>query len=867
LGNNEVEELDVMLPTPSANPTPNNGLPMDDALLGRRLFLVLGAIALVYAFLAGLATVGDPDLGWHLATGRWVAQHHHVFSTDVFSYTVPGAPAVYPPGGGLILYGLYLLGGFSLLSWLGALACLATVALLLRRGSAVTAAIAIVAVPFIAYRTVPRSELFAVVLFAAYLSLLWENYQTGRAPLWWLPLLMVVWVNVHVSFFSGLGLLVGFAGLEILELPFAGSRRDELLQRLKRETPWFLASAAATLINPWGWRLYPAILQFTKSVHARYINEWASVHWNWADALTSFSPRNTSDMFHVLCLITVLAMIAAVLQYRAGAAILLVGAAYEASRHVRMLALASCIVVVVAGSVLSSAMPWIRSRIANARTRSMLATAAVAILAALAIVRSADLITNYHYLAERNLSTFGAGLSGWFPRRGAEFIQDHQLPGEVLNTYNEGGYILWALGPQRRDYIDGREVPFGPALAQHGGELLSTPLDSTGWRQEADKYGINTIIFPLTLDEISLGRLKSDCNSQEWRPVYLDEVSIVLVRRTPQNADLIKRFEIDCATAPVPRERLPQTAASFDQWIDAARVLSALGRNSEALAAADKAMAIFPDNAHARWCRGQILLAMQRHSEAEQDWQRALALAPREVTPWGSLVDFQAAVWSSLAELYHQQERFPDAMHALQAVIRLSTDPSTKVQAMANLAALELATGQSAEAEKEWMAALSLDPQDPLIWLSLADLYQADGRLPQAVHAMLQSVRLSSDPAAKSQGLVKVARLYLKSRQPKDALLALDAAASTAPPELLAATAGRSFSFDLAQTRAAAWLASGDLKQATAFEEQAVQLDPNAAEAWSHLANLYQREGRVADQQQAEKRVTTLRKDSPAENR
>jgi len=130
--------------------------------------------------------------------------------------------------------------------------------------------------------------------------------------------------------------------------------------------------------------------------------------------------------------------------------------------------------------------------------------------------------------------------------------------------------------------------------------------------------------------------------------------------------------------------------------------------------------------------------------------------------------------------------------------------------------------------------------------------------LSQAVHAMLQSIRLSSDPSMKSQTLVKVARLYLKSHQPKDALQALDAAASTAPPELLAATAGRSFSFDLAQTRAAAWLSMGDLKQATAFEEQAVQLDPDAADAWAHLAKLYQREGRLADQQRAEERVKTL---------
>ena len=123
---------------------------------------------------------------------------------------------------------------------------------------------------------------------------------------------------------------------------------------------------------------------------------------------------------------------------------------------------------------------------------------------------------------------------------------------------------------------------------------------------------------------------------------------------------------------------------------------------------------------------------------------------------------------------------------------------------------------------------------------------------------MQQSIRLTSDSAVKSQQLVALAQLYLKVRQPRDALLALDAAVNTAPPELLAATPGRSFSFDLAQTRAAAWMALGDLKQATAFEEHAVQIDPAAADAWSHLAKLYQREGRLTDQQRAEERGKTL---------
>ncbi len=116
-----------------------------------------------------------------MATGRWVVQHHHVPSADVLSYTARGEHWLYPVGAGVVFYLAFLIGGYALLSWMSAAACAGTVALLLRRGSSASAAIAILAVPLIAERTPPRADMFTVVLFAAFLSVLWENYQTGRA--------------------------------------------------------------------------------------------------------------------------------------------------------------------------------------------------------------------------------------------------------------------------------------------------------------------------------------------------------------------------------------------------------------------------------------------------------------------------------------------------------------------------------------------------------------------------------------------------------------------------------------------------------------------------------------------------------------
>ena len=87
------------------------------------------AVALVYAVLAGLRTVADFDLGWQLATGRYVIQHRQIPYSDVFSYTVRGKEWIYPPFCGVLFYAFYALGGFAALSWLSAAACCGTIAL------------------------------------------------------------------------------------------------------------------------------------------------------------------------------------------------------------------------------------------------------------------------------------------------------------------------------------------------------------------------------------------------------------------------------------------------------------------------------------------------------------------------------------------------------------------------------------------------------------------------------------------------------------------------------------------------------------------------------------------------------------------
>ena len=580
---------------------------------------ILAGVAIVYALLAGLHTLQDFDLGWQLATGRWVVQHRGVFSTDVFSYTANGQPWIYPVLSGVVFYLAFLAGGYALLSWMGALACAGTVVLLVRRENLITCALAVIAVPLIANRTQPRAEMFSTLLFAAFLSLLWRHYRTGQARIWLLPILMVGWVNLHLGFVAGLALCGAYVLLEVLDM-ISAVKRSAALLRLRRAWPWLALTAVATLADSWGAKIYAALFRQARaqSLHNSWIVEWGNVRLSWASLHQAgfhqaISWREPESGFWWLLLAAALGTTIAVWRRHWGAAILLVVSAILTIQHVRLQALFACIVVVIGGAMFDDELRTLQAikqrseeqpNRGQATARSVpfvtmrLATASVLVLtvtisiASLAIIRSWDLISNRYYMRSAQLALFGTGLSWWFPQRAVEFVQREHLPGNVFNGYSLGGYLTWQLFPAYPDYIDGRAIPFGPQLFFRAYELSVQPPDSTTWRQEADARGINTILVPLGRYQgmTLFPQLHAFCRSQSWRPVYMDEVSAIFVRHTPQTSALIDRLQVDCDKISLTRPVLDEAQSSrakaelFNAYANAGGVLYSLERYPEALA-------------------------------------------------------------------------------------------------------------------------------------------------------------------------------------------------------------------------------------------------------------------------------------------
>ncbi|HYM78922.1 MAG TPA: tetratricopeptide repeat protein [Candidatus Dormibacteraeota bacterium] len=763
---------------------------------------ILAATAVVYALLAGLHTLQDFDLGWQLATGRWVVQHHRVFSADVFSYTAAGQPWIYPAFSGVIFYIAFLAGGYALLSWLGALASAGTVALLLRPDRlAVSAALAVLAAPLIANRTQPRAEMFTTVLFAAFLTLLWKYYRTGRSALWLLPILMVLWVNLHPGFVAGLALSAGYLLLEALDL-LSSQKREAALARLRHAWPWLAATCVATLLNPWGPLIYSALVrqQRAQALHNLWVVEWESVRLSWASLHQALGWRDPQSSFWWLLVAVIVSVVFALWRRQWGAALWLAGAAYLAMRHVRLQALFACVVVVVGGLLLdefaratakqfagSRKIPTSRAK--NARemghpapfnTRFKLAALVVltTFLVLLSGVRSADLISNRYYLRSSQLSSFGAGLSGWFPERAVDFVEREKLPANVFNGYSLGGYLTWRLFPAYPDYIDSRALPFGPELFFRAYDLAAQPPNSVTWQQEADARGINTIVIPLSRYQgmTLFPQLHAFCRSKAWRPVYLDEVSGVFVRVTPQNASLLDRLQIDCDTtsfhppgaAPPARDK----AVAFNFWANAGGVLYSLERYPEALENLDRAQSIFGDNA---------------------------------------------------------------SVHLLRALVLKQT-------------------GRAAEAEAEFRTSLSLEPSDEA-WMDFGLFFMGQRRYDDAVNLFRSSAESSSRP---HEMWMMLGQAYLQMHQPEPALDALDKAVASSPFHEEGEAMGGTFNSMVATGRAKAWYQLGDAARAVSYQEEAVQFAPNDAKLWLGLANLYEVQGRVTKAAEARLRANWL---------
>ncbi len=593
--------------------SPGRWLPFSAALL-------LGAIF-------GLHRIVELDLFQQVAVGRAILSNPSTIGLSNFHYTVPAYSYVADKwlasvvvalvdrlGGeqGLMLYQILLpvlvaAGWFLLFRSFGASRPLATVGVCLAMAAC-------------SFRLEPRPDTLSLALLGFAIAVMRSTIRFNHL-LWIIPSLFVLWVNLHGYFMVGL--------LAASAITVAAALGDTAGPAARRGLVLLGLALLSCLLHPQGYKalawpvsqlwmlkahpyLREAILEFQPTLVLLH----GAGAWRWsllALAAVSYTALGFSDAGRRAGVRTFAGLIFALpwlvapppglvpWPYRITFA-LLVAALCEIPHNLRLRRFTGPLIL--AGFTVL-AMPLIRNL-------SLVPMASLALLtpswsraverlrkpqlavflagAALALVGWARLADHLPAGTDRSPGWTGWGIDrSTLPVSAADFVERAELPGRLLNHFDNGGYLLYRFYPERKVFISGNTSMYPPEFfREFHYRVIGRHADPDSIARE---HGIGVAVLDHASPETSIlvGKL---VGSRNWSILYLDRAAVVFAyngRGAGESIDLDRRvadlLDGHEAGGALPAWLLPRRRLYPD--LNFAHFLRAAGRPDLALKLAD----------------------------------------------------------------------------------------------------------------------------------------------------------------------------------------------------------------------------------------------------------------------------------------
>ena len=478
----------------------------------RQLFFIVLFLGL---FLMTLRPIADPDFWWHLRTGQLIFQTRAIPHIDPFSFTKAGGVWITHEWlSELIIYLLFKLGGYGLLIF--AFSILITGAFYfsyLRAPMKSRPYIAGFALLLGALSTAPtwgvRPQMLSLFFASLFLYFL-DHYQTSAKLKFILPLplLTLLWVNLHAGYLIGLSLIAFFiiGGLtDLLLLEFQIIKHpypSPTLRSILILCGTLAICILVTIINPNGIKIltYPFQTLFSPSMQ-QFIQEWFSPDFHqiiWLPfafiilgliGLGMVSKKSISPTNIILTLVF----------------------GYAALRSMRNIPFFAISVIPILAEQVDS-MIEIRT---NGRTPSRMFHYLVPPLLAILVLLTG---LRFFQVARSQSQTE----SDSFPKAAVDWILSNRPSGNIFNSYGWGGYLIWRAYPEYKVFIDGRADVYGDSFLY---DYMTIYRSEPGWEDKLKNQGVQTVIV-----EPNAPLANTLLASQSWKIVFEDKISVIFKR-------------------------------------------------------------------------------------------------------------------------------------------------------------------------------------------------------------------------------------------------------------------------------------------------------------------------------------------------
>ncbi len=486
-------------------------------LLGLSKFRVLRLLALtalivgvgIECFVTKLSAL-DPDMWWHLSVGDWIVHNHAFPHNGIFSHTAATRPwMAYSWGYEVLLSRAYDwfsflgMGGFGTLLTIAV--ALAIFRMLYRISGRFWAAWGLSVVVYAAFlfNIAPRPLFLSVILFSITLTLLFEAQRRGRMqPLYWLPLVFMVWANIHIQFIYGLAVLGLFAGINLLQhVAFRFRAYPDFLQSPTLPVlPPFAVLAGCVLascIGPYSYHLY----------YEAFVIAQSKIMYRMIRELQALSFQYLNQYLELLLAVGAYFAIGWQKKIYPFRLALLIFATVFAFRTWR-----DAWFICVVAAAITADFPAPEEGCTRTIGSSGWAAATVAGIALLLLsMRGTDFTTRGLDLA----------ISGEYPVDAVNFLRRNPVGGPLYNSFDWGGFLIFYM-PQYPVSIDGRTDLYGDAM---DAQYYST--------QEAEPSYVDDPV----LNEAGVVVLKKKfpiatqlLTDRRFRVIYRDELAVVFAR-------------------------------------------------------------------------------------------------------------------------------------------------------------------------------------------------------------------------------------------------------------------------------------------------------------------------------------------------
>jgi len=475
------------------------------------------------------------DFWHHLARGRAIADSGAMVDHDLFTCTVPPDQSFQDANwlAQLSYHYLYAAGGLPLVQLANSLLLTAMTGVLVwlcwRRSRSLTLAAGLAAFAFVGLwqLLLIRPQTYSMLLFVVLYGIL-ELSAGRRALLALAPPILALWANLHGGFPIGLILVGCYLVAATWEAARARGRSFWHDGRLRALALCLTGCLLATLLNPYGWRVYYYVWHTSGVAAARHIDEWV--------------PPGLNLLVSKVWIVSVLGLIVlfALPGRRPSASEICLVLCFlpMACGSVRMVAWWLLVGTPIAAAQLAALLP----PRALAEDDSGRATAGTGLTFALFVavcVLSLPWLERYNPLLT---ALHRAGRPELELQTVAEQLRQRRPGGRIFSRFEWGEYLGWSMAPDYKVFMDGRIEIYSDRVWD---EYTDVTRGRADWQQILDGYQVDCLLLD-TAGGYHADLLPQVERSPRWERAFESGRVAVFLRRpdaTPLAASQPRRPE------------------------------------------------------------------------------------------------------------------------------------------------------------------------------------------------------------------------------------------------------------------------------------------------------------------------------------